>query len=686
MLLDGRWTLFIACVLFTPLVDGAEPDQLGVINVTGTAPRQDAQAVSVITGDELRARGITDLSGALQLIAGVMPARGGDAGPAGTIPGLLGSREVDDYLLVVDGVPLGSTVVPPFETVDLSDVDRIEVTRGPDPIIYGTAAFAGTIQIFHYPAGQAAQTAGAYAGSYGSKGLDASIALPDLDSIRQSVSAAASQLRYSDPRAKADRYQLLYRASVDAGDGVLKLDANLLDLQQVPLSPTPVSDNGLANDVPLDTNQNPAGARSNEYRSQLALNYTAPLAGWDWQTTASLSHLTNPVEQGFLVDGYDEPGTDPNAEGFRQDKRLTEAFFDTHLSQSFGNSLGLTFGFNDAYSNGNAASMVFGYAASLDGAAPSATMLDDDDDGSSYARDLRNYGGIYAQSRWRLGGGLSLNLGLRENLTNEDRYTFDDDDGPSTSTYRSTELSKSAELRRQSLDTPGYSFTPYIKYTNGYQPPQFDFSPDPDDAVLLQPETVRGWQLGAGGNAGTLDWEVSIIVVNFANGVIAQDVGGLPGFVNGGNDAYRDLDAELDFRISDSLRLMLSGDYNDARYENFLTQGDSGNVQLSGNRLPLTPRMAAALGITYGDTAGFNAAFSVHYTGSRFLDEFNKVLAPAFATFDGKLGYGFGPWSVYLTATNLSDRRDPVAASELGDGQVYRLFGRNFEIGVTRSL
>ncbi len=60
--------------------------------------------------------------------------------------------------------------------------------------------------------------------------------------------------------------------------------------------------------------------------------------------------------------------------------------------------------------------------------------------------------------------------------------------------------------------------------------------------------------------------------------------------------------------------------------------------------------------------------------------------APAFVTFDGKLSYGFGPWNVYLTATNLSDRRDPVAASELGDGQLYRLFGRSFAIGVIHSL
>ncbi len=378
--------------------------------------------------------------------------------------------------------------------------------RGPDPVIYGTAAFAGTVRIFHYPAGQSAQTARAYGGSYGRKGLDASTALPDLGSVHQSLSAAASQLRYSDPRAKADRYQLLYRASMDAGDGVLKLDANLLDLQQAPLSPSAGRRRWPSDRRGSGLQPEPGGRTQRRIPPPswpLEPYAAALLAGWDWQTTASLSHLTNPVEQGFLVDGYDAPGTGPNAEGFRQDKRLTEAFFDIHLSRSFGEELGLTFGFNDAYSNGNATSTVFDYEASLDGGAPSPAIFDGD--GSAYAGDLRNYTGVYGLSHWRFERGFTLTLGLRENLTNEDRYTFDADDGASISTYRSIELSKSVEL---SWQVPGYGFTPYIKYTNGYQPPQFDFSPDPDDTVLLQPETVRGWQLRARGGTGMLDWGV----------------------------------------------------------------------------------------------------------------------------------------------------------------------------------
>src|SRR5262245_56263225 len=69
-------------------------------------------AISVVTGDEIRARGANDLRTALALLGGVTVAPGGDAGPAGAVPGLLGVREVDDLLLLIDGIPAGGSFVP----------------------------------------------------------------------------------------------------------------------------------------------------------------------------------------------------------------------------------------------------------------------------------------------------------------------------------------------------------------------------------------------------------------------------------------------------------------------------------------------------------------------------------------------------------------------------------------------
>src|SRR6185295_448430 len=124
------------------------------IQVTATRTPEDVEgvpaSVTVISGDELRARGVTDLPGALALVAGVSVAPGGDGGPAGSVPELWGLREFDAFLLVVDGVPWGGAFNPDLPTLDLNGVERIEVLRGAAPVLFGATSFTGVIHVLHY--------------------------------------------------------------------------------------------------------------------------------------------------------------------------------------------------------------------------------------------------------------------------------------------------------------------------------------------------------------------------------------------------------------------------------------------------------------------------------------------------------------------------------------------------------
>ena len=85
------------------------PVMSGTVEVTTTKEPIEVErapaSVTVVSGEDLRARGATDLASALELVTGVSIAPGGDGGPASSVPEIWGLREFDAFLLVVDGVP-----------------------------------------------------------------------------------------------------------------------------------------------------------------------------------------------------------------------------------------------------------------------------------------------------------------------------------------------------------------------------------------------------------------------------------------------------------------------------------------------------------------------------------------------------------------------------------------------------
>src|SRR2546422_1559047 len=133
-------------------------------------PEEDPAPIEVFTGEELSGRGARDLRTALSSAIGVEIAPGGDAGPAGSVPAFWGLKEFDAFLLVVDGVPWGGAFNPALTTLDLNDVERIEVLRGPAPVTFGATSFVGVIHVVHKGVETPGRTLTVHGGSYGSGG------------------------------------------------------------------------------------------------------------------------------------------------------------------------------------------------------------------------------------------------------------------------------------------------------------------------------------------------------------------------------------------------------------------------------------------------------------------------------------------------------------------------------------
>ena len=187
-----------AVVAQQPSPSPTPPAVTEFVQVTATripeTPQEVPASVTVVTGDELRARGATTLRDALATAQGVDVAPGADNGPASSVVELWGLKEFDAFLLVIDGVPWGGAFNPSVETIDLGDVERIEVVRGAAPVMYGATSFVGVIQVVHKPAGAPGGVVSGFAGNRGSGGGSLGVALPRLGALASSLDELGSRL------------------------------------------------------------------------------------------------------------------------------------------------------------------------------------------------------------------------------------------------------------------------------------------------------------------------------------------------------------------------------------------------------------------------------------------------------------------------------------------------------------
>jgi len=105
------------------------------------------QAVTVISGEDLRARGVTRVSDALQLVPGAAVAQNGSTGSVSTL--FLRGGESRYTKVLIDGVAVNqSGGFFDFSHLTTDNIDRIEIVRGPASVLYGADAVTGVIQIF----------------------------------------------------------------------------------------------------------------------------------------------------------------------------------------------------------------------------------------------------------------------------------------------------------------------------------------------------------------------------------------------------------------------------------------------------------------------------------------------------------------------------------------------------------
>jgi outer membrane receptor protein involved in Fe transport len=658
--------------------------RLDVVEVTSTRLSKPVQespdSITVVSGDDLRARGATDLRSALALVGGVSVYSGGDLGPASSTPSILGRSEAYDFLLLVDGVPVGGAFIPAFATLDLHNVERIEVLRASAPVFYGTTAFAGTIHVIHYEAGKADHAVHASVGSFGSVTGDGAAVLSQ-GPIRQSLSVDADRNRVAGDGVGSDRLHGLYRLAADTGLGLAHLDADATAQWQKPQSPVPTDANGQpTSTLPRDFNQNPSDARIDSNVGRLVAGLDGVAGGTRWGSTLSLTRTWNHRTEGFF-DNF--PAND--AIGFRQGRQINELFADLHGTRALWPGLDATVGLNELLGRAQQDSTTFNYTVPADGsAAPAGASLPGTGGAALLAH--RSLFGLYLQTRWKPVAEVSVLTGLRYNVTRqhiqatEGAATADQSDHaerPSGSIGASWRLWSDAS---GDLD----DVLVHASFSNTFQQAQIDFGPTAGFAPLVKPETQRGFTAGikADGLDGRFDLDLAAFFTDFDNQPLNSSLNGLPALVAAGHTRYRGLELESSLALTPGLRLAASLSVDDATYRDF---NDANVGQLAGNRLALAPHWRGALGLTYAPARGPQMAANLNAEGSRFLDNANLHSVGAYGVFDAMIGYRWNDARLLLKGTNLADRREPILPSDLGDGQFYFLPRRHIDLSIAWS-
>jgi vitamin B12 transporter len=121
-----------------------------VVTATRTAQTVDDSlaSVTVITRDQIDNSQALSVPEILRTVAGLDVSTNGGLGQSTSL--FMRGTESDHILVLVDGVKIGSATTSsvPFEYLPLSQIERIEIVRGPRSSLYGSEAIGGVIQIF----------------------------------------------------------------------------------------------------------------------------------------------------------------------------------------------------------------------------------------------------------------------------------------------------------------------------------------------------------------------------------------------------------------------------------------------------------------------------------------------------------------------------------------------------------
>ncbi len=617
------------------------------------APLRDIpQTVNVVPAQVMRDQHANSLQDALKNVPGVSFSSGDGQRDQVSIRGF--TAIADQY---VDGFRDDALYYR-----DLSNVERVDVIKGPAAVLYGRGSSGGLINRITKKPGEDITQLGLSYGSWNDRRLEL-----DLGRATESGSMA---WRLTGAVEKGDSYrdkQFLDRKAI-APSAMLRLGEDTTFLIQTEfLEDRRVTDFGIPAyhgrpvDVDPSTYYGAENARDVDYTQARVQSYAGTLnhrfnGTWSLRNATRYYHYTlnrNNTLPG-VVNEAAQTVTLNRSNVRREEHGWTNQTELTQRAQWGSVSHEILYGVEVGQQNKDLVNYSANNVATVDLFDPVLPTLPMQVGGRPSADNLGRFNtlGLYVQDMVSLGEHWKMLGGVRH-----DRFEQKTEDRRSGARLSRTDSNWSPRLGVVYQPDAVQSY--YVSWSQSYQPSGEAFSLAASNADLA-PEKTTNYEIGAKYDFldGKLSTTVSIFRLERTDIKVNDPV--TNSLVPVGTQRTDGAEWTLSGDLGDGWRAMMGYAYLDARVTESIAKDAGRNVE--GKRATLTPRHAGNIWVTKDLGDGFGAGAGLNLVGARYANPSNTVRLPGYVTADVAAWWRKGPYAVQLNVYNLFDAGYIVSA------------------------
>ena len=550
----------------------------------------------------------------------------------------------------IDGIPYDSGDFL-IDTL-LTDLERVEVLRGPQNTLYGRSSSGGVINIITRPPSNepTARVAASY-GNFDSANLQVSLSdaiIPDVLKLRLSGAYAQREgfvenvfldETVGDYSEAVGNAQLFWTPSPD---WTIALIGTINSSE---------SDGFAAQFKPFRSNQDEIGFVQLDTNAQaLKITYDHP----SFRVDSITSHRFSLFDR--LVDA-DSTSADALLNPLTTETSLWSQEIRLQSPETADRFRWLLGGYYESRDLDLESSFdITALGAALTGSPfPGSDITQADLDQDTYA--------VYGQVDYQPIDPLTLTAGLRYESTSTrlDRERRFDVPGvgafPSGLDIDGATQDSSAWLPRFALE---YRFNPnlmaYGSISRGYRPAGLNYQTDSLESVRFDAETSWSYELGL--KSSWLDDRLTANVAVFTNAIddyqtVLFDNSFTTSTLVNAEARITGIEAELSASPLPGLDLTAGFGYIDSQFTDY-TNPLTGEA-FDGNRLPYAPNITYNLAAQYRSPGGFFGRAELIGFGTYFFEESNQFQQDPFALVNARLGYEWDNYGVYVFTNNLFD-------------------------------